>query len=313
MDVEAGQWKSARLKLLPKNTTLHISASSKEIVSVLVLNEKSFLRLPTVQNPLFQDAINKNLTFSIRIPNIDNYYLVIDNRKGKNHASVHFDIEALYVETTGNDAKFQQKIEAGSFSEQLSKIPAELEKLFIFTPFSIYTKSCGTANFTATSEGVTLCIEFIQKLTKNLSSKEKTEEVLLFALLHEVCHILLQQWDYPFYDNEEVADEFAAILLIMMNKQESLSSTAEYFLSSPPANEIMAKKLNDDRHPFSMQRARNILRYIKDKDRVRRWRKFLVPHLQTPVLEKLMTSSQKNIDKEAIKRELTRRYSPPPI
>ena len=185
-----------------------------------------------------------------------------------------------------------------------------MKKLLIFTPFPIDTKSCGTANITTSSEGITLCLEFIQKLTTNMASNEKTKEVLLFALLHEVGHILLQQWDYPFYDNEEIADEFAAILLIMMNKQESLSSTAEYFLSNPTAGELMAKKLKSDRHPLSVQRARNILQCIKDKDRFRRWIKFFVPHVQTAVLEKLMTSSQNNVDKESIKRELNRRYSP---
>ena len=307
IDVAAGQWKAARLKNLPQKTTLQITASCEENVATLILSEKSYLLLPKIENPLFHGTINKELLFTITIPHTDNYYLVLDNRRGTNEVSAHFDIKASYDGPAINMAEALQKTDGDSFKKQLSSIPKELEKLFIFTPFPIDTKSCGTANITTSSKGITLCLEFIQKLAANLDNNEKATEVLLFALLHEVGHILLQQWDYPFYDNEEVADEFAAILLIMMNKKESLSSTAEYFLSNPTASELITKTLKDDRHPLSIQRARNILQCIKDKDRFRRWIKFFIPHIQTPVLKKLMSSSQDNIDKESIRQELNTR------
>lgn len=307
VDAEAGQWKAARLKNLPKETTLQIIATGEKNFTALVVDEKSYSLLPRVDKPLFHKIIDKELTFSLTIPRTDNYYLVLDNRLGINKVSVHFEINASYDGPAYKKAEAQQKPDIAAFENRLNNIPKELEKLFIFSPFPIDTKSCGNANIMTSSEGITLCLEFLQKLATNLTSNEKVKEVLLFALFHEVGHVLLQQWDYPFYDNEEIADEFAAILLIMMNKQESLSSTAEYFLSNPTASELTTKTLKNDRHPLSIQRARNILQYIKDKDKIRRWIKFFVPHIQTPVLEKLITSPQNNVDKKSIKQELKRR------
>jgi hypothetical protein len=307
LDAETGQWKAACLKNLPQKTTLRISASGRETFTVLVVDEKSYLLLPKVKSPLFQDRINKDLTFSFTIPHTDNYYLVLDNRQGTKEVSVHFAIKASYDGPAVNSAAVLPKNAPASFGNQLNDIPKELKKLFIFTPFAIDARSCGTANITTTSKDITLCLEFIQKLTAQFKEKEKVQDILLFALLHEVGHILLHQWNSPFSGNEEIADEFATILLLMMNKPESVSTTAEYFLSNPTADELTAKTLKDDRHPLSIQRARNILHCIKDKEKYRRWIQFFIPHIQTPVLEKLLASSQTNLDKESIRQELKRR------
>ena len=244
IDAGAGSWKAAGLKNLPKKSTLRISASSREEFAVIILNQTSYALLPKIVDPLFQDTISKELTFSIAIPDTDDYYLVLDNRQGTRDVSVHFDIRASYNEPfIDNAAEEPEENDIGLFRKQLNTLPKELEKLFIFTPFPMFAKSCGSVNITASTEGVTLCLEFLQDLTAEFGRNEKGKDVLLFALLHEVGHILLYQWDYPFYDNEEIADEFAAIILIMLKKQESISATAEYFLSHPTAGETFDNNL----------------------------------------------------------------------
>ncbi len=124
-------------------------------------------------------------------------------------------------------------------------------------------------------------------LADTLGEKKKAANALMFILLHEVGHVLLRQWNYPFYRNEEVADEFATVLMVMFSQKERARSQAEYFAALPMSKEFRQKLSKDDRHPLSVQRARNILRWVDDSALVRRWQPVLVPHMQTDFLERL--------------------------
>ena len=137
-----------------------------------------------------------------------------------------------------------------------------------------------------------------------MGSREKATSVILFTLLHEVGHNLLQQWGYPFYDNEGIADEFATVLIILLGQKERLSAMTEFFLTNPTSNEVIAKAFRGDRHPLSIQRARNILQWMKDTERLRRWQTIFVPHMQTAVLEKLTSTSPALFELALIEREL---------
>jgi len=82
---------------------------------------------------------------------------------------------------------------------------------------------------------VILCAELGRKL-RDLGGKTKAQDAMMFAMTHEVGHILLRHWGYPFYDNEEVADEFATALLVLFGHGERARTAAELFEQLPLRN-----------------------------------------------------------------------------
>ena len=129
------------------------------------------------------------------------------------------------------------------------------------------------------------------------------------AVLEDLKERLYQlaKWGYPFFDNEEVADEFATVLMVMFNQEERIHSLAELFQSFDPERELQLKRERDDRHPLSLQRARNIKGWMEDPDLVRRWQKILVPHMETAALQALQRRPKSWTDADAVESELSRR------
>ena len=73
----------------------------------------------------------------------------------------------------------------------------------------------------------------------------------------------------------------------MVGQRERLAAVPEYFVSQPSLIELLDRALKSDRHPLSIQRARNIMHWLKDPELIKRWQIIFVPHMQTAVLEKL--------------------------
>ena len=131
--------------------------------------------------------------------------------------------------------------------------------------------------------------------------------MLLFVVFHEIGHVLLNQWHYPFYDNESIADEFATVLLVMVGEKKQLRATAEYFASKNTRTELLAKAFKDDRHPLSIQRARNMINWMSDRERLERWQTVFIPHLQTKVLKRWQEEGKIDSLLPYIELELDRR------
>ena len=70
---------------------------------------------------------------------------------------------------------------------------------------------------------------------------------------------------------KEVADEFATALLVLFKQGERARSQAEYFAGIAPEQEFARKRSRDDRHPLSVQRARNIIGWLDDGELLKRW------------------------------------------
>jgi len=94
------------------------------------------------------------------------------------------------------------------------------------------------------------------------------------------------------------------MLFIMTNQRKHLTDVMEYFLSNPASTELMVKAVKGDRHQLSIQRARNIQEWAKDTERFARWMNLLIPHMQTPVLKKLLDTKTSLIDANKIEQEL---------
>jgi hypothetical protein len=307
VDVTAGQWKSVRLKNLPRDSAVKVEIKSNSAILVSLVDEVQYKKYPDIHRPLFQSKVSDKLTFTVKIPAAGHYYLVFDNVSGTRDANLDVTIQgASGADATllkGNLSREQEE----AFERTLGQIGTELNKLFIFRPFSISVELCGKDIAFSRKDGIVLCLEFVKKISTTLGSKEKTINVLLFTIFHEAGHILLAQWEYPFYDNEEVADDFATVLIMMLGQKERLSAMTEFFISNPSSNELLSQAFKGDRHPLSIQRARNILRWMKDPEQLKKWQTVFVPHMQTAVLKQLKKTTPSWVNPILVEKELAMR------
>ena len=212
--------------------------------------------------------------------------------------------------TVRRTSSHQTRTREGSleaFQRQLDDFQRNLNEVFIFDPLPLTIKECGAPKAFTTSSAIVLCREYVSMLQETLGDRTKAGDAILFTVFHEFGHVLLAQWRYPAYDNEEVADEFATATMVLVGQKDRVRAKAEYFAAKPSSAEAIAKAFRDDRHPLSAQRARNILRWADDPTLVRKWQALFVPHLQTAALKRFLQEPEPLMDRGLIAQELAAR------
>lgn len=316
VDVPAGQSKVARLRSLPKDAAVQVAVTSGQPITIALVAQSELTRAGNAAQAVFKGTVEKTLAFAVRIPKADHYLVVLDNRAGAQPAPVTLSLKASAGQsppaepaatpsTPGGTADARAKAE--KVEAFLEKLGMELRRVFMFEPFRFQVRRCGTATALATTGGIVICTEYARELQAKLGDRQKVNDALLFTIFHELGHILLGQWKSPVYQNEEVADEFATVLLVMLNQKERVGAIVDYFAANPSVSEAIAKTQRDDRHPLSVQRARNIRHWLNDAELVRRWQPMLVPHLNTPILEKILEHPPAWADVAATRQELAAR------
>lgn len=315
--VKPFKWVGMRLKNVNKGTLLNIDMSIDGPSDILLKNSKDYLNLSQSKPEtysLFKASTSDNLEFSIIIPETDNYYLIIDNRKWSEQRSFFINIRASLdiipsklTNTLKNKNSKPLSDKTKKINQQLSKMIRDLNKVFIFDEVKIQLSRCKSANVYSTNKQIFLCVEYIEKLWKELEETKTIQQLLLFSLMHEFAHVMLKQWNLPLSDNEEVTDEFATVIFVMFNQAEIANTQADYFSSHE--NELEAKKklTTDSRYPASAQRARNIRRWIKSHDTIKKWQTMFVPRMQTVFLNKLKNKNLFWINHELVNDELLKR------
>jgi hypothetical protein len=251
----------------------------------------------------------------VTIPSAGDYLLVLDNQTGSEARSVEVSVRGERgPATAARDAKSPAAEpdgpDAARFAETEEKLRSfseGLNRFLIFDPIGFDVASCDEPRITANGGTIRICAEYSRVLYERLGDKAKASDAFLFALFHEVGHVLLEEWNYPFHGNEEVADEFAVALMTMLGQSERIPAAVEFFDRRPSVGEALAKTLVDDRHPLSRQRARNIERWIADPELVRRWQTVLVPHMQTALLKRIEDEKPSWADRELVDKELLAR------
>jgi hypothetical protein len=147
-------------------------------------------------------------------------------------------------------------------------------------------------------------MELIEKL-----ADQDLHDAVEFVLFHELGHTLLRVWGLPGWDNEDMADEFATVLLMLAEQDTVALAAAQWWAAEASEEEVRAKLWINDRHPLSPQRARNITGWLNQReDLLRRWEKVLIPNMQTEVLKKLASGETSGVDDvTAVRAELARR------
>jgi len=228
--------------------------------------------------------------FGVPMDNV--YYLVIDNggawflpRKVKTY------VYAILPQAPPNTIQ-GERLFNGMYQQ--------LKTVFIFPDFHISIRHCGLENAFSDPD-ITLCTELVEGL-----ADQKLETALSFVFFHELGHTLLRGWGLPTWDNEDVADEFATVMMIIGHQQSAALQAAQWWASKTSAQEALSKIWIDDRHTVSPQRARNIIRWLNSgNDLVKRWERVLIPNMQTDELMKGLHDPQ--VDRELVVGELRKR------
>lgn len=301
--VAAGETYTARLGSLPGSASLSVHLESDAPVAVFLLDERDYRGFPDLDAPLFEGRGSGEHRFSLRIPEAGDYFLVIDNREGGSGRTFTLAVTASadVDASSGTDTRLEQ------VHAELDRFEQNLRRLFVFDSLDFRIRRCGTANTFAADDTVYICAELARELMTGADDRDQARDILLFAVFHEFGHVVLRQWDYPFFDNEEVADEFATVLLVLLGEGERARSLVDYFAGLSPEEELARKRDRDDRHPLSVQRARNIGRWLDDPGLARRWQKVLVPHMQTDMLRALARSPNAWTEPALVESELARR------
>jgi len=177
----------------------------------------------------------------------------------------------------------------------------------VFDPFSMGVKECRIPKPFAEEPGVFLCTEYVHHLYDALKDQERAKDVLSFSIFHEVGRQLLKDWNYPSAGKIGTVDEFAAVLMIVLNQTSRMLGAADFSVKNPSAFNTMTKLFQDERHPLSAERGRNVLNWGKDSTLPKKWQPFLVPHMQTALLKRLKQKPTAWTDLSLVEKELAAR------
>ncbi|MGD2127003.1 MAG: DUF4344 domain-containing metallopeptidase [Desulfobacteraceae bacterium] len=301
VDIPAGQWKGARLRNLPKDAVVAVQVESDGDILVALLDAASYQASPDKRRPLFTGRVEKRLSFSVTIQTSGDHYLVFDNRSGTQTRALTITVRA--ARGSGDQMEAANKI--------LRMFERQLHRIFVFNPFPMGVKQCGSPKAFADGSGIVLCAEYVHHLYDIIGDQEKTKDALSFSIFHEIGGMLLSRWNHPFSSNIEVADEFATVLMVMVKHKKRAAGAARYLMDNPTKTVMLKKLFQDERHPLTVKRARNVLRWLKDQELVRSWQKTLVPHMQTALLNKLKVRPTPWTDLSLIEKELAKREKKP--
>ena len=303
--VAAGKTHITRLRNLPEGAFLSVKLKIDGQVKIMLLDELDVRRFPAVRDPAFSGETSDKLGFGVKIPRSGTYYIFIDNRQGNDERHFSLSVTGSSPDSSADTEDYGQKLTEAE--EQLAKFEKALRRYFIFDDLKLRIAQCGTSNAFSNENTVIICAEMARKLYESMGSKAKASDALLFAMMHEVGHVLLRQWGYPLYDNEDAADEFATAILVLFNQGDRARSQAEFLSKVSPEKEFALKIDRNDRHSLSVQRARNILGWLDDPELLIRWQKIFIPHMQTDVLQAMTRSTKPWIDQKLVAQELSLR------
>lgn len=150
-----------------------------------------------------------------------------------------------------------------------------LDKFYKLPKIKVAVLPCGTVN-AFSSPDITICSELISDLyEKGLS------EALYPILLHEIAHSLLNLWNLPGYDNEDIADEFSAAMLARVAPSH-IQAFIKYLENEDSTTEAIIQLTEGSRHTISIQRARNMKTALTKIGQIeKRWDNLLKPYKRT--------------------------------
>ncbi len=232
------------------------------------------------------------------------YYLLLDNRHaawlGRN---VTYRID--YMEKV--DAAEQKELK-----QQFELLYAAIKEEFVFPDFNVHITPCGEANAFSAPD-ITMCTELLMEMV----AKDRGN-ALAGIFLHELGHTLLNIWGMPGFDNEDIADEFAAVVMLSDDASDSgavvLSDMITWFSEHNSKAQAMAILVAGDRHAPSIQRVRNLERIMENPAPViERWNRLLYQHMTPKALERIASRPTANDDPQLARQILGLKGAETPV
>jgi len=297
IDVAPGVWKSIRLRNLPQGAHVALEIRSDGEVMVSLVNSDDYRRFSDAVRPLFMGRLKDKLSFSVSIPKSDDYYLVIDNRLGRRSRAI--------TVTAGAERGKADSIDAANAI--LRQFEHQLHQIFIFDTFHFGIEDCDVSETSNDASEIVFCVDYLRRLYKSIGNMQKAKDALSFSVFQELGRILLVQWNHPAADQASTAEEFAAVLMIMLKQTQALSAHARNTIQNPSISRALTEAPKNHLPPLNAERAKEVLHWLQDPQFVVRWQKFLVPHMQTLLLKKLQHSPTPWTDSALVEKELARR------
>lgn len=183
----------------------------------------------------------------------------------------------------------------------LASIHNQINRTFKNSDFDLSLKPCGQQN--AFSEIKTANITVCQELFMDLVAKQNFG-ALIGIILHEYGHSLLNRWGEPGSSEEDMADQFAAALLLKGGDsgRQLLMQWVEYWKQRNSTAEANHALRNGDTHSLSIQRARNLTNIaLYPEDFMRRWNKMFYRHMTAEELDRVLAKPAKTDDVDLAK------------
>lgn len=296
------QFKALRVKNLPQGASVSVEVISNGEIAVAFVDADDYRRLPKPKRPLMAGKVKNRLTFSVVIPADGHYYVVLINL----HTASAYDVT---LSVRGERPESNQQKAADRILREFER---QLHRLFIFESFAVRIQMCKKQQAFAGATGVVLCAEYVKLLYTKIEDREIATDALTFSVLHEVGRRLMHQWQLKKAEKVDRADEFATVMLVMLNRKQRLRHLAAFFDDHPSVALSFQKAIDDKRHPLSIWRARRIKRNLKKQKLVRAWQKDLIPHMQTKLLLGLRQRSPDWADIDRVNQELAKRQATSP-
>lgn len=188
--------------------------------------------------------------------------LVVRNESSLSHLEVQIIVYRIGLRSKDAIAQMRQWVE----------LPVNALSMDYMLPrFKVTIQPCGLTNAYSTPD-IVVCTELLNDL-----NEQHLNWALQPILLHELAHSLLYCWGLPGYDNEDLADEFAAMFLAQ-TCDRCVDDVVTWLEKQDPVREAILQLTNGDRHALSIQRARNMKAALpRAQDLQRRWATLLSP------------------------------------
>jgi hypothetical protein len=224
------------------------------------------------------------------------YYLILDNGYA-NFIKKNIVAELKYrrILSSEDSAKVKQPIQ---------NVQSLVQATFEESDFNVFIKPCGQSN--AFSDNRTANITFCSEMINEVLS-QRNRGAFFGILLHEYGHSLLNKWGEPGSSEEDMADQFATVMLLRSgeNGREMLQQWIKYWEAQDSRAEAANQLQNGDSHSLSIQRARNIHQNMNyPDDFVRRWNKMLYRHMTRDALVRIKNKPSRFDDLDLIQDAL---------
>ena len=232
-------------------------------IKILLIKQKDIEDENPIPNFLLHQTLIGTGVKIIQIPKNDQYAAIILKNEN-NYAADSY----IRIDRVGKRPQSSRK----NIENILNITIDALSKTYNLPSMEIIVKPCGKVNAFSTPD-IIICTELIGDLVE-----KETIRAIHPILLHELAHSLMYLWKIGDYRNEDLADEFA-MMLMSISDPDALNDLIEWFDKRDSKSEILLKNINGGKHSLSRQRAENARKILQNPTKlVEKWGKLMHPH-----------------------------------